>query len=274
MDRGFYHTGQFAEKASVTVRTLRFYDKVGLLSPSEYTEAGYRLYTDADFFRLQQILALKFLGFSLAEIRACLRVEPHRLSESLAQQRAMMQERRAQLDAIIQAIDKTEKLLQTNEQAWDSVVKVIQVMQMTQANDWRRKYLTEEQMQQMEELSKKSYTDEDRQKLAEWGKGWSEEDQRVATQRWDEVIATMKLLASTSQDPAGAEAQALAGRWSALIQEFTRGDAGIFKGLGNYYKNMGELPAEQRPMPMPYSKEEWAFMQQALDIYQQKQGQP
>jgi DNA-binding transcriptional MerR regulator len=61
---------------SVSIRTLRYYDKVGLLSPSQYTEAGYRLYTDADLLRLQQILALKFLGFSLEEIKHCLQIGP------------------------------------------------------------------------------------------------------------------------------------------------------------------------------------------------------
>jgi len=43
LDHHYYHTGQFAQKASVSIRTLRYYDKVGLLSPSQYTEAGYRL---------------------------------------------------------------------------------------------------------------------------------------------------------------------------------------------------------------------------------------
>jgi DNA-binding transcriptional MerR regulator len=68
----FYRTGQFAKMTSVTLRTLRFYDKVGLLSPTEYTEAGYRLYSEDDLLTLQHILALKFLGFSLDEIKACL----------------------------------------------------------------------------------------------------------------------------------------------------------------------------------------------------------
>ena len=69
MGRRFYHTGQFARKVAVSVRTLRYYDRVGLLRPAQHTEAGYRLYTDADLVRLQQILALKFLGFSLEEIK-------------------------------------------------------------------------------------------------------------------------------------------------------------------------------------------------------------
>ncbi len=69
MGQHYYFTGQFAQKAAVSVRTLQYYDKVGLLSPSLYTEAGYRLYTDEDLSSLQQILALKFLGFSLEEIK-------------------------------------------------------------------------------------------------------------------------------------------------------------------------------------------------------------
>lgn len=77
LDQHFYFISEFAQKASVSVRTLRFYDKVGLLSPTSYTEAGYRLYTDTDFLRLQQILALKFLGFSLiAAHMMCFSREP------------------------------------------------------------------------------------------------------------------------------------------------------------------------------------------------------
>ena len=118
MDQQYYLTSQFAEKASVSIRTLRYYDKVGLLSPSQYTEAGYRLYTDADLLRLQQILALKFLGFSLEEIKRCLRIGPTILQASLSLQKAMMQEKRAQLDNIIQAIEETEQLLQANRCNW------------------------------------------------------------------------------------------------------------------------------------------------------------
>jgi len=65
----------------VSIRTLRYYDKVGLLLPSLHTEAGYRLYSDEDLLSLQQILVLKFLGFSLEEIKVCLQTESKGLSE-------------------------------------------------------------------------------------------------------------------------------------------------------------------------------------------------
>jgi len=129
VDRQHYTTSQFAQKAAVTARTLRFYDKVGLLSPSEYTEAGYRLYSDEDLWNLQQILALKFLGFSLEEIKVCLKTIPEHLQETLATQKAMMREKRSQLDAVLRAIEKAEVLLKSSRGDWKAILlNVNQVM--------------------------------------------------------------------------------------------------------------------------------------------------
>ena len=53
--KGYYTSGEFARKANVTIRTIRYYDKQGILKPSQVSEAGYRLYTDEDFGRLQKM---------------------------------------------------------------------------------------------------------------------------------------------------------------------------------------------------------------------------
>jgi DNA-binding transcriptional MerR regulator len=273
LDQHFYHTSQFAQKAAVSVRTLRYYDKEGILSPSGYTEAGYRLYTDADFFRLQQILALKFLGFSLDEIKVCLQTGPGALQESLSLQKAMMQEKKQQLESIIQAIDETEKLLRINKDDWQAVISVIQVMQMQQSNDWRKKYFSEEQLQQMEELSKRHYTEEQRQKLAEWGKNFTEEDQNVATQQWNEVFAELNRLMTAGADPASPKAQALAKRWVGLIEGFTHGDSGITQGLSSMYKELSGTPAEQIPFPLPsFNKDAVAFIQAAIKVHNENKS--
>ena len=66
---GYYSSGEFARMAHVTLRTVRYYDKQDILKPSLVTESGARFYTDEDFARLQQILLLKYLGFSLDDIR-------------------------------------------------------------------------------------------------------------------------------------------------------------------------------------------------------------
>jgi DNA-binding transcriptional MerR regulator len=255
----------------VSIRTLRYYDKVGLLLPSLHTEAGYRLYSDEDLLSLQQILALKFLGFSLEEIKVCLQTEPKGLQKALALQKAMMKEKRSQLDAIIQAIDGAEKLLQTNQCDWEAITSVIQVIQMEQNKDWVNKYFTPEQQKKMEELSRKSYTQENAQKLAEWGKEWSEEDQKIANQQWGAVSTELKQLVAARKDPASPEAQALAKRYSELISQFTQGDPGIEAGLKRWWQNFNELPTEEKPLQQPYGEEEVKFLQQAVAIYKYEQ---
>lgn len=273
MGRQHYTTSQFAQKAAVTARTLRFYDKVGLLSPSEYTEAGYRLYSDEDLWSLQQILALKFLGFSLEEIKVCLQTKPERLREALATQKAMMLEKRSQLETVLQAIEKAEVALSSNQGDWETIITdVIQVMHMEQSKEWVDKYLTPEQQEKMAELSRKSYSPEAAQKLAEWGKNWTEEDQKRASQQWDAAFAELRRLVAKKQDPTGAEGQALAQRWSELIGQFTRGDAEVKAGLMRWWKHYDELPAQEQPVSMySCSKEEQEFLQKSLEHYNQSQ---
>src|SRR5947208_11746752 len=64
--------GELARRTGLTVRTLHHYDAIGLLRPSLHTESGHRLYTAGDVARLQQVLSLRQLGFSLEEVRGCL----------------------------------------------------------------------------------------------------------------------------------------------------------------------------------------------------------
>jgi len=270
LDQHHYHTAEFARKASVSVRTLRYYDKVGLLSPSQYTEAGHRLYSDHDLVNLQYILALKFLGFSLDEIRICLETGIQHLHRSLAMQKSMMREKQHQLTLIIQAIEEAEKTLSNDTNGWDEITHVIQVIQMEQKNDWRDKYLTPEQRQMMENLSKHSYTEADREKLAQRGKSWSEEDQQQATQQWNEINAELKRLVATGTAPTSPEAQAWAKVYRAQIERFTGGDASIETGLKRFYQNLGQMKASDRPIQMPYNKEEGAYIQQVMEIYRQQ----
>jgi DNA-binding transcriptional MerR regulator len=269
VDQRFYRSGQFARKAAVSIRTLRYYDQEGLLAPSQYSEAGYRLYTDQDLVNLQQILALKFLGFSLDEIKALLRAHPRSLRDVLAQQKVMMEAKRSQLDGIIQAIGETEKLLQTGQCDWDALVHVIQVIQMEQNRDWVKKYFTPEQMEQMQRLSEHSYSEEERARLRARAANWTEADQEQANAQWGAIYADMARLAAANADPAGPEAQDLAARYSAQIAAFTGGDPEIGAGLQRWWQGHATLPTEQQPIRVPANVAAQAWMHQALAIYRQ-----
>src|SRR5947207_15711345 len=94
---GLYRASEFAELAGVTVRTLHHYDRLGLLKPSGRTAAGYRLYGERDFARLQQIITLKFIGFPLNQIKKLLDRRDFDLAKIFRFQQQIMEEKRKQL---------------------------------------------------------------------------------------------------------------------------------------------------------------------------------
>ncbi len=93
--------GQVSELAGVSIRTLRYYDKIGLLSPSSRSDAGYRLYSDDDLRRLQQILLFRELEFSLEDIRRVLDSPGFDRERALDQQVELLRMRRQHLDDLI-----------------------------------------------------------------------------------------------------------------------------------------------------------------------------
>jgi len=272
----FYQTGQFARKASVTLRTLRFYDKVGLFSPSHFTESGYRLYSEEDLLVLQQILALKFLGFTLDEIRTCLRRGPNQLGRALERQKRMMQERRRHLDSIIKAIERLEDQAAEGRLDRDALSKVMEVIQMEQNTEWVKKYFTDEQLQTMNELIGSSYSEDALETMAQhpksWRSGaWTEEDQERASADWAHVASESQRLAAIGADPAGEEAQTLARFKSDLLSQFTQNDPEITAGLKKFWENFNSLPQEKQPFAWSHDPEASAFLDRAMEIYQERQ---
>ena len=111
---GYMTVGEVAKKVGTTVRTLQYYDKEGLLSPSAESEGGRRLYTDKDLVILHQILSLKSLGFSLNDIKQRLipLETPTDVATALTEQADSIREKIEQLTASLTAIEqlKTEVL--------------------------------------------------------------------------------------------------------------------------------------------------------------------
>ena len=97
--------GQVAERFGVTVRTLHDYDEIGLLTPSERTRAGYRVYTADDLVRLRTIVVYRRLEFGLDEVRELLEGQTP-VEDHLRRQRAAVQERMGELAELVTAIDR------------------------------------------------------------------------------------------------------------------------------------------------------------------------
>lgn len=108
----YWKVGDLAGLAGLTVRTLRFYDQIGLFSPSGQTESGHRLYNEADLSRLQQIMSLKELGLSLEEIKSVLNDEQFSPLEIVNLQMARIKEQIKQQQTLLEQLQHVSKSMQ------------------------------------------------------------------------------------------------------------------------------------------------------------------
>jgi DNA-binding transcriptional MerR regulator len=208
-----YRVGELARVAGVTVRALHHYDALGLLVPSERTQAGHRLYSAADVERLYRLLALREVGLPLDEIGPLLDSEDgvadtvRRHLGRVEQQLGALEQLRLRLTRLLDALDG-------DGASTDQFLDAMEAMTMFE------KYYTPEQLQQLEQR---------RQELGE-------EQIKQVEQEWREIYAKLADLRERGVDPAAPEAQAVGDRASELIQMFTGGDPGITNALRRMYQ--------------------------------------
>ena len=91
---------EVSKLAGVSIRTLQYYDSIGLLKPAEYTESGYRLYDDAAMERLQQILLFRELEFPLKEIKEIITRPDFDKQKALEQQIVLLTMKKEHLETL------------------------------------------------------------------------------------------------------------------------------------------------------------------------------
>lgn len=123
-----YSTGEFAKIAGVTLRTIRYYDKIGLLKPTKILDNGYRKYCNNDLITLQKILSLKELGFSLEEIHPLIQDDDKdSFKKSINMQTNLIDQKIQKLTALKESLKATKKILTKNEIAWDKIIELIKL---------------------------------------------------------------------------------------------------------------------------------------------------
>lgn len=200
---GMYRVQEFAELAGVSVRTLHYYDRRGVLKPKRRTRNGYRLYDDAEFRRLEQIVVLRFLGLPLSQIGDVLDGRA-KLTEALTTQRQRLSAQRARTNTALNAIDHIQKSLGRGP-----------------APDWPR----------LADIVKEIGMENDAEVL--WKKRELEAARKIIGARrlaWDATLQDYELSrdvraaiarGDTPDSPAG---QALVTRWRDAIERFVGGD--------------------------------------------------
>jgi MerR family transcriptional regulator, thiopeptide resistance regulator len=246
-----FRAREFANLAGVTVRTLHHYDRLGLLKPRR-TDRGYRLYRESDLERLEQIVALKFLGLPLKEIRELLDSAAAELPAALRMQRSALEEKRRLLDRAIDAIREAEAIVASGRPADAAVLKkIIEVIEMQTNNDWMKKYASEAAQTKID---------------ARKGE-WSPELQERVSRQWTELIAEVQAAMSAGEDPASPKAQALAARWKELVEGFTKGDPDVTQAVSNVWKDRANWPEHAREQARPFqiTPQMWQFIGWAMD---------
>ncbi|GAK10533.1 MerR family transcriptional regulator [Geomicrobium sp. JCM 19039] len=158
-----YTIGTLSKKTGVTIRTLDYYDEIGLLSPHNKTEGGHRLYSDEEVFRLEKILSLKFLGLSLETIQSFMKERTTTWEAELSRQMRMVQQQKERLTQIETAIRSVLYSVKVEHDVnWAVIFQVMNLYQegMMPANDTLNQYLNNEEKERMLSISYDQQTEE------------------------------------------------------------------------------------------------------------------
>ena len=152
---GYMTVGQIAKKIGVTVRTLQYYDREGLLAPSAESEGGRRLYTDQDVVRLHQILSMKHLGFSLDEIKNRLTAldTPADVAAALSEQAAALRKKIGALSSSLKDVEALQaEVLQMQQVDFKKYADIVVNLQMNNEFYWLIKYFDDQALDHFRSL--------------------------------------------------------------------------------------------------------------------------
>lgn len=211
---------EVSKLTGVSIRTLQYYDTIGLLPPTEYTEAGYRLYDDRAMERLQQILLFRELKFPLKEINAIIDAPNFDRSKAIEQQIELLTMKKEHLEALI---DFARKMKTTGVNNMD-----FKVFDKTKMDEYAQK--AKEQWGQT--AAYKEYEEK--------AKGVTDAQQKDVTSRFMLVFAEFGQM--KEQDAASAPVQAQVAKLQAFITEnYYTCTKEILSGLGKMYAAGGEF---------------------------------
>ncbi len=212
-----YKVHEFAELAGVTVKTLHHYDRLGLLKTMR-AESGYRLYRERDLERLEQIVALKFLGLPLERIRAVLDRAAFELPDALRFQRKVLEEKQRLLARALDAIREAEGSIAAGGPGDAAILrKIIEVIGMQEGIDEMKRYYGAAAWVKR------------RRHYEEW-----------PSKEWKSLYRDIE--AALEEGPDGARARGLAIRWVLLVEEETGGDAEIRIGMFGAWRDRHYWP--------------------------------
>lgn len=253
MTKDYYRIGEFAKKTNTTIRTLHYYDEIGLLKPAYISEAGRRYYTVDEILTVQKIVTLKYLGYPLDQIQDLLNNKEWDLRQSLSFQREELVIKRQQIDHMIKTLDHALYILD-EDQAVDPhiFIMLINSIQMeSEHKEWMKNFMPDEIIHDLYNIS-----DEKQQEL----------NKRVAKE-----LGNIKKLAGT--DCHDERVQALVAAIWEILYDFYPDIEEIISRIvevnDDFDRHLDEAPIL---FPSPFTEEEEKWFAQASTIYLEKKG--
>lgn len=211
--------GELAGQTGLSVRALRHYDAIGLLTPSIRSDAGYRQYSQADVARLHGIQALKQLGFSLARIGELLAGADLSLPDIITQQLAALERQMAQADTLRRQLLKLRALMvDGGEPALADWLTTLELMTM------HAKYFNQAEQERLDGHMAAAQDDIDT--------------------RWPALVAAVRALMEQGVAPGDEAAQACAAQWSAMLERLVGGEQDLLLKL--HAMNLAESSEQRR----------------------------
>ena len=238
MSNNMLTIGQLAKRTGVTIRTLRYYDKVGLLTPSDYKEGGHRLYSSDDLNRLQQIQSLKFIGFSLKDIASLFelqQIEQQHISRSIAFKKRELIAEQERIQQTIAQLDHMDTII-ANQQFVDLRVFCFILHSIL----WE-----EENLDEYNQIENSIYNFRSAERV-------------ILDREYFSLFTDLKQLATNKVNPDSNEAQAFIKKFVALYKQ-------TLSKIENI-KIESTNQSEQPNILDPFTEEERIFLKSAFDF--------
>lgn len=220
-----YTVKKVATMAGVSVRTLHYYDEIGLLKPASVGSNGYRYYDDESLLRLQQILFFREMGLDLAQAREALDAQAFDLIASLQAHRHALREKMKRLDTLIHTVDAT-------------------ILHLVGEIDMSKKALfegfDEETQARHEEEVVSAWGETAAQSIALWN---SYSDERKKEVMLEGANIYQAIAGNMDKGPQSAEVQALLERWHEHLRNFYEPTIEALAGLGQMYEEHPDFNA-------------------------------
>jgi len=247
-----YKTHEVASFAGISIRTLHHYDAIGLLKPAHVGDNGYRLYSDEDLTRLQQVLFFKELDFPLQRIREILDNPGFDRKEALHAHRDLLRQKKHRLEQILESVDRSIQSLEGGEAM--SKKEMFEPFDMSKIEEHQKRY---EQEVKEKYGGTKAYEESQRKTAS-----YKEEDWRRAQSEMEDIYGA--IVAAMDNGPGDEEVQRQVGRFHQFITEsYYDCTPEIFRGLGDMYVSDERFTANIDK----YKEGLASFLRDAMHIY-------